>query len=783
MIITFPVAFLNVAPNLRMIIEREQDEYHLAHYNIFFADKIHESAEEKISNWAANKLNINPKDVVVESRIHQSSKIQSQGLGRLIANDWIELDLISIDRDAPPYINSLVIDEGVLPRASNEIAVLSSYAHSDGLSIGDSLLLYNNGVQLEYTIIALVKSIEYSSFDLSQTAAAYVSVAGMQRFLGEELDGEHFNSYPVYFKYDISLDELREVFDYLVIMINNDESIDSLIAIFWFVRESSFRKGLLDALELTSEYLFVASFFIFLVSGVIIFVTMNRYVNEQKTTIGALYAFGNSRRALIFSFFFRIFILSLISVIVGLFIAKYLVGILVAQLVDKWGLISVQSDLTSTSIVYTIISSSIVIYGFTFIAVMNLIRLTPYEAMRGKSSELKHGGMFFYMANIIPSRILRGSIKNLTRNRTRSILTVIAFTLAITFSGSLVYTHQSIGHTIDRYYQDRVHFDLEVNTGFISSPQVTIDSLMTLDTNNNGIPDITAIEPYIEYIISFTDQPERLAFLMSFARDTQMFEVTDNTISEGSWFRRNSSDIVISRYVAGTLGVKLGSQFSFTFLGFMVNGTVTGITNELMVSAAIMADINYLSYLANQTILANKLLLKFEEGVNIQDIQDNLNKHDPNVVLALHKDFYKKRFSSLASSQTLIIYMMVTLGLIVGFVSVFTTLLIAIAEREKELGLLHVYGHTKSELIMQIIFEGIIIGILSIIPSLLLSRITAENIWMEIVNESLFEMNSYYPYSISILLVIFGFVSILISVVPSFIFTTSKKLAEIIREE
>ena len=126
---------------------------------------------------------------------------------------------------------------------------------------------------------------------------------------------------------------------------------------------------------------------------------------------------------------------------------------------------------------------------------------------------------------------------------------------------------------------------------------------------------------------------------------------------------------------------------------------------------------------------------------------------------------------------------MVILGLIVGFISVFTTLLITIAEREKELGLLHVYGHTKFEMVLQIIIEGLFIGIIAVLASLVFSRSVAINVWMAIVNESLFEINAYFPYSVTILLIGFALISILVSIVPSFVFTTSKKLSEVIREE
>ncbi|MHA2401964.1 MAG: hypothetical protein ACXADH_03150, partial [Candidatus Kariarchaeaceae archaeon] len=78
---------------------------------------------------------------------------------------------------------------------------------------------------------------------------------------------------------------------------------------------------------------------------------------------------------------------------------------------------------------------------------------------------------------------------------------------------------------------------------------------------------------------------------------------------------------------------------------------------------------------------------------------------------------------------------------------------------------------------------GLFIGIFALIAGLIFSRSVAINVWMSIVNESLFEMNAYFPQNVSILFVGFTLISILVSIVPSFVFTTSKKLSEVIREE
>jgi ABC-type antimicrobial peptide transport system permease subunit len=542
-----------------------------------------------------------------------------------------------------------------------------------------------------------------------------------------------------------------------------------------------------DALELTSQYLMIASVFIFIVAGVIIFVTMNRYVNEQKRTIGSMYAFGVRKNEIVQSFFFRIFILSLISGTIGIIVGKYFLDFLVTQLGKKWGLISNDTQISSESIFFTLSSAAFVAYGFTYLALWNLIKLTPYEAMRGKSSELKSGGLLFYIANLMPYRFLRGAAKNLTRNRTRTLLTIIAFSLSITFSGSLMFTHDSVGNTSEEYFENRLNYDLEVNLGTIDFNDTSfIDQIRSLDTNEDGLPDIVNVEPVVIAFTPITSMPEKLTVLISLPRETVMFDLSNETISEGRWFRENSSEVVISRYVAGTLGLQIGKTYSLSYIGQPVNMTVVGITNELMASATVFMDIRYLSshyrYLGLESV-ANRILVNLGENVDVEKFQDVLNQDFQFVDITLSREYYKNRFNSLAGSQTEIINLLITLGLGVGFISIFTTLLISIVERERELGLLHVYGNYKHEIFFQLLVEGLFLGLIAFLPGLVLAQLTSEHIWIVIISESLFEITPIFVRSIQLYLVAFSLVCIFFSVLVSFVFVTNKKLAEIIHEE
>jgi len=781
MITCFPIAFLNVAPNLSNIIAIEEDNYKLAHYNIFYTEFEEESISSLIHEWIDN-YDDKKRDFIVEGRIHLSSKTKSLGNGEINQNEWMEIELISI-KESLPEINQVVLTYGKFPTTSDEITLLESFALADGINLNDKISLYTETGKQDFTVVGFAKSIEYASYKLSQVAVGYLNMDAINSITIENIDNK-ITSTLVYFNEEMDLQELRNIAEYIKENIDNLESAS--LALFWFSRDTSYRKNLLDALKLTSKYMTAASLFVFLTAGVIIFVITNRYVGEQKKNIGALYSFGVNKQKIIFSFFIRMFVLGTLGIILGIIIAKLLTLYIINNLADDWGLFSSSSELTPFSILFTLTSAAIVSFSSTFFAIRSLIKLTPYEAMRGKTTELKSTGIIMVLSTYLPVRNIRAAFRNLTRNRTRSFLTILAFALAFTLSSSLMYTQDSLDNTIYEFYDENIAFDLEIELGFSNMQNRSIIEQIIADDR------VVTYEFFINNLIQFKDRPENLAYLLGFQYNSTLYRKNNANLVDGTWYRPNSSDIVVSKYVATSLNISKGDKLSFYYFDSLINGTVSGIATELLNNLAIMMDIEFISTelknvfnLPTYNVLpvANKLLVAYHENANINDIQDDLNQNNPYVVLAVSKEHLLRKQVGLVRNQSSIVILMVSLGLIVGFVSFFSTLLISIVEREREFAIMKVYGYKNQEIILEILIEGMILGFFSIIPALFIGRFTAVNLWIKIVSDSFFNITPFYLYPTQVFLLLFGFISILISVIPSYILAISKPIYEVIREE
>ena len=114
--------------------------------------------------------------------MHLASKIQASGQGSLSPNAWISVDILGYVGDELPKVNQIVLSSGRLPSNENETLLMKSLAEEDGLTLGDSVTVFSFGGEVSFIISGLIESIEYSSFQLSQSGLLMLSEKGCRMF-------------------------------------------------------------------------------------------------------------------------------------------------------------------------------------------------------------------------------------------------------------------------------------------------------------------------------------------------------------------------------------------------------------------------------------------------------------------------------------------------------------------------------------------------------------------------------------------------------------------------
>ncbi len=774
-IISFPLALNSVTLNLDNSMKADQEQYRLAHFNVIFPELVSQTAMDKISTIIESTIGRPP--TASEAILYLSSKY------RFDNGEWTELVVRSISEQTPEPVNQLVIDEGRKPTNENETLVLTSFAKAEGLRIGDVIPIYSPVGKVNYTVVGFGRSVEFLSYNLVQDGVVFLHTKGALKFLGLPLNTTQRNSFLFYIDEQVTLEEETKIVEALQEEFTEEKG-ETPIAFTWVVREVSFRKSLKDALTVTSSYMFVSTIFIFLIAGVVIFVVTNRYINDQKIIIGAIYAFGTNKGTVIMSYIFRITLLFILGAITGIVAGNAILKGLMQSIVDTWGLLALQAEIPLGVYLQVIISAYIIVIGFSVLALLNLFRLTPYEAMRGKTSEFKSSGILHAVSKILPGRTLRMAWRNLTRNRTRTALTIVSFTTALIFVTSILYTFDSVNGTVNSYFDENIHFDILVNAGFE-------DSFTSLQTKLKNLEGVEAVEPYLELLAQIKGHPDHVAYLKGLQQNTTMLDID---LIDGRMYKPNTSEVLISQYLRGNFGYQIGDQIQLFFLGRTVNLTIVGVNNDIFRSASITFDLAYLATLVEDPTTGlplsnfgltfhNAYFLKLTSKEIMTDMLDTLNEDFPEINYAISVNDILMQVESLISSQTIVIYLIVILGLAVGTITVFTTLFISLVERDKEMSIIRIFGYFKRELFIGVLWELLITGGLALGITLIASPQVAQTIWLPLVSETLMHLTLFVNQNINVFVSGFTVVMLLVSGILSFREATRLKPSETLRLE
>ncbi len=778
-IIAFPLALQNLAPNLRETIELEQEEYKLSHFNFIFAGYLPARFIENITFWVEDELG---RPVSAElARIQLVHKYQ------ISSGDWLQADLVSINDFENPSLNLMQVDAGRAPLTENEVAVLTSFGEKESIPIGSEVELQTPiGIQ-QFKVTGYIRSIEFASYGLIQRGLFFFNTLSMNKYLGLPLDSDLRNSFLIYIDGEVSLEEERRVIDRVNLEVEKlvEQNKSPPISFPWLTRRVSFRQSLSDALDITSKYMIVSTIFIFLIAGSIIFVVMHRYVQDQKVIIGAMYAYGIHKQEIILSYVYRTSLLYLVGSIIGYYWGKLLLDKMTAKLADSWGLFGYKTGFSLGSLVFTFFSAYVILILFTLLALKPIFALTPYEAMRGRGTDLKSSRALFKLSSIVRLRAVKYGLRNLFRSRTRTVLTTLSFILALTFSASIMYTDYSTRASVDVFFEKNVNFEIYAHTGFEDAANLTRLSII------KQVDNVASVEPRFQLFGNIKGHPELVTYLVGLEYGSKAFTPP---IIKGRNIQQNTSEILISNYIANVYGYSIGQVITLTIFNKEMNFTVVGIHNDSFQTISIIADLDYLSsqflvpgtnatYSQLQIPMYNILMITLKDKSKTQRTVNLLNTEYEWIEYALSVEVIHRQQKSFVESQIQVVYILVLLGLIVAFMTVFTTQFISMVERDLEFGMLQVFGKYKQELYRETLVEVFIVWLTTILAVFVLSPIVAEQIWIGAVANQILYVTFYVSGITQVFIGVFGLISLLISHALSFRWATSLKPHEVIREE
>ncbi|MHA1435712.1 MAG: ABC transporter permease, partial [Candidatus Heimdallarchaeota archaeon] len=706
-IVSFPLAMFSIDPSINASVVESNKLYQLAHLEMGFqgnVDEIHSSTE--------NLINTNPNytDIVYDVRPSCSYQLY-------YATKWYYTSIIGLNTTDPPKVNKIVT-ESVLSQLKNNTAfILESFANELEVGIGDTITLYTKAGVKELEISGLVKSIEFLSYDLSLEGAIYINYNTFQEING--LAEIQYNSVAFYFPSNPDLPVIESFAEDLWEEVN---PLEVQMLYIWYVREFSVSSLFQDVLGLTSQVLFVMACAIILGAGIVIYLITKRYAVEQRKQTGMLYAFGYPPKIILRVFMLRTLIISLISILIGTLGAYGLLQIMVRIMISRWGIPLI---LTRFSILALCIVPALVILSsqlFTYFACRSNVKMTPYEAIRGKAEfkvkQRKERSTGSKRAQKLKSKrknkssfpiSLKYPLRNISRSRTRGVLITCAFIGAVAISFALIQTQSSINGTFSNYFDNQIKWD--VLTRFDSNKSVAeIESIF------DQFDFIKSYEHYLKGNIEMPDKPEYSLEMRGLMTNSTLYSLQ---LMEGKLFSNETAqEGLISSYSAKPLGLEVGDYLEFSMARNDFRIKIVGVVNDLDVPNSCFMQIPAITETLGFSAI-NGAFIQLDnadtlDSAAIDSILLQLNE-DTQIQYAIEKETYQASMVHMVNTQLFIIKITIVLALIISFLIIFVTAFVSVIERTREIALMRALGFQKIQILLQIFIEVGILATLAII--------------------------------------------------------------------
>jgi putative ABC transport system permease protein len=452
------------------------------------------------------------------------------------------------------------------------------------------------------------------------------------------------------------------------------------------------------------------------VASLALYITMTQIVYAQQGQIGVTRALGYNRVDVVAHYTGFGFVMGIAGGVLGV-IAGYLMSILFISIYS--GIFDLPLAASSFSIWIAFIGAGAALVfsvAGALLPARHAARMKPAEAMRqaaGLALTGKHKVKKRKEGKPVLPTWLRVAIRNLSRNRRRTLLTAIGIiatlTLLVTASGG----RDSLDFAVSKYLHGVLRWDVAV----VWSRQVGQSELAAV----RATPGVTNAEEFIDVpaAISFSGN-ELDVQLQAFRKGTKMhgkYPVKGKAVP-------GDGQIVLNWGATKKLPVKLGDPVIVKTPVGTLPFTVAGFVSEPFGGVAYV-DLGYVQRVAALTTgkpgQFNGVVTRTAPGQSVK-VADRLSLL-PGVYQVATKSLILKVFQDLVDAVKTLFFIFYIMAFAMGFAVLFSMITVILFERRREIATVRTLGAGWGLVFSFVTVETVAIVIASIIPGILLGRL------------------------------------------------------------
>jgi len=335
------------------------------------------------------------------------------------------------------------------------------------------------------------------------------------------------------------------------------------------------------------------------------------------------------------------------------------------------------------------------------------------------------------------------AIKNLFRNKLRTLLNIIGVTLAIISLVILTSLGSGLLDTGEQVLKDSsMHLwmkgrPVDLKTQYIQSSEARISDVHQIRTQIQADPRVNMSTPLLTEIVYAYKEGEDPKAVFGLGVDTggpivtisSGAPISTSTLYNGSTYDGPfTSEVLVDSRAAHLLGVEVGDTI---FAGKTISDArnrqfkVVGISDSLStfsINAMVIFPFSEFQLITgnHNHDSASMIIVRLNDVNTAEQVKNDLQKRYPEYQVSTNRELLnniiKQNGFFIVSASSIVI-----LAIVMGTSLIILTMLLSLNERKKEIGILQVVGFSRLSIARNFGFEGFIISIIGGISGILLS--------------------------------------------------------------
>ena len=747
-------------------------------------DDVEESLDRTLNELRFQDFVVTVEGTVPESMVQEVAGLGNvqAAMGRLVMDtglyiredNQVHARLVGMPPVAQPAVNQLYVEQGRYLQQGDKLVAVLDHHFADYYGYGPGMMLHPivNGERLDIEVVGVAVSPEYlmavaSSENVLPSpggfAVLFMPQHELQRVSGAE---GAINELNVLLK-EHSPDQVDQVIEGVKAILGG-AIVRSVVK---RADNPSYELLMLD-LEGGREMMGMVPSMFLVIAAMSIYVFLGRMVQAQRPQIGVLKALGYSQWAVMRYYLFFSGIVAVVGSVLG-FALSYPVGMAFSQAyAAEFGLPFV--------VVKFHLAAGIEAVGVTlFVCLLAGLfparasaRIAPAQAMRFDPSAALVKGSVPLLERVLglvfhPRTDTKIGLRNLFRNRRRSLTTALGFVFAFIVLLACWSLFDGMGHMLDVQFRQTDRWDLHA---MFSRPQPS-----TLMDQIKEWPGVEVVEPVIEAPATLkAGTATKDAFLIAIAPDTTLhgFQLPKGKTPAEALA---SGHALLSPELGEKLGVQTGDEITLQFPLGSQRVIVDASNNEVMGVSAYVS-LTWAQEMAGGLESFNGLLLQVN-GSQTQDVRKKLYQL-PGVASVDFKEEIVAGWKSLMGLYYVMMGSFLAFALVIAGAVIFNTVTVNVLEREREIATMRALGQSRGRLGAMLTLENLLIGLLALAPGLALGSASTYYLFQLFSASADFYMPFYISPQSYVLVTMLIFGTALLSQVPALRRVNRMNLAE-----